>query len=86
MVVELLCDGKTPADLPFQTFDNGIATINTETVSYTHLDVYKRQVQDAILATGGETPAASDAASSEAAAASGEADSTACLLYTSRCV
>ena len=31
MVVELLCDGKTPADLPFQTFDNGIATINTET-------------------------------------------------------
>ena len=30
MVVELLCDGKTPADLPFQTFDNGIATINTE--------------------------------------------------------
>ena len=31
MVVELLCDDKTPADLPFQTFDNGIATINTET-------------------------------------------------------
>ena len=34
-------------------------------------------VQDAILATGGETPADSDAASSEAAAASEEADSTA---------
>ena len=33
MVVELLCDGKTPADLPFQTFDNGIVTINTETAA-----------------------------------------------------
>ena len=28
MVVELLCGGKTPADLPYQTFDNGIVTIN----------------------------------------------------------
>ena len=35
------------------------------------------EVQDAILATGGETPADSAAASSEAAAASEEADSTA---------
>ena len=35
------------------------------------------EVQDAILATGGETPAGSDAASSAAAAASGAADSTA---------
>ena len=35
------------------------------------------EVQDAILATGGETPADSDAASSEVAAASEEADSTA---------
>ena len=35
------------------------------------------EVQDAILATGGETPAGSDAASSEAAAAGEEADSTA---------
>ena len=31
MVAELLCDGKTTADLPYQTFDNGIVTINTET-------------------------------------------------------
>ena len=31
MVSQLLCDGKTPADLPYQTFDNGIVTINTET-------------------------------------------------------
>ena len=35
------------------------------------------EVQDAILATGGETPAESDTASSEAAAAGEEADSTA---------
>ena len=39
MVVELLCDGKTPADLPFQTFDNGIATINTETCEALGLDL-----------------------------------------------
>jgi len=39
MVVELLCDGKTPADLPFQTFDNGIATINTETCETLGLDL-----------------------------------------------
>ena len=31
MVAELLCDGKTIADLPYRTFDNGTATINTET-------------------------------------------------------
>ena len=39
MVAELLCDGKTPADLPFQTFDNGIATINTETCEALGLDL-----------------------------------------------
>ena len=39
MVAELLCDGKTPADLPFQTFDNGIATINTETCGALGLDL-----------------------------------------------
>ena len=38
MVVELLCDGKTPADLPFQTFDNGIVTINTETAAALGMD------------------------------------------------
>ena len=36
---QLLCDGKTPADLPFQTFDNGIATINTETCEALGLDL-----------------------------------------------
>lgn len=30
MVGEVLCGGKAPADLPFETFDNGIATVNTE--------------------------------------------------------
>ena len=39
MVVELLCEGKTPADLPFRTFDNGIATINTETCEALGLDL-----------------------------------------------
>ena len=38
MVVELLCEGKTTADLPYQTFDNGIVTINT--------DSDRRAVQD----------------------------------------
>ena len=39
MVVELLCEGKTTADLPYQTFDNGIATINTETCKALGLDL-----------------------------------------------
>ncbi|MFR9067089.1 MAG: ABC transporter substrate-binding protein [Faecalibacterium prausnitzii] len=39
MVVELLCDGKTTADLPYQTFDNGIVTINTETCEALGLDL-----------------------------------------------
>ena len=48
MVAEILCDGKSATEMPYQTFDNGIVTINTETaaalgfegdkpVSYTHL-------------------------------------------------
>ena len=37
--VQLLCDGKTPADLPYQTFDNGIVTINTETAEALGLDL-----------------------------------------------
>ncbi|MBU3819391.1 MAG: ABC transporter substrate-binding protein [Candidatus Faecalibacterium intestinavium] len=39
MVAELLCDGKTPAEMPYQTFDNGIATINTETCAALGLDL-----------------------------------------------
>ena len=33
MVEQILCEGKTTADLPYQTFDNGIVTINTETAA-----------------------------------------------------
>lgn len=39
MVVELLCDGKSAADLPYQTFDNGIVTVNTETCEALGLDL-----------------------------------------------
>lgn len=39
MVVELLCDGKSVADMPYQTFDNGIATVNTETCEALGLDL-----------------------------------------------
>ena len=39
MVAELLCEGKTTADLPYQTFDNGIITINTETCEALGLDL-----------------------------------------------
>ena len=39
MVAEILCDGKTTADLPYQTFDNGIVTINTETCESLGLDL-----------------------------------------------
>ena len=39
MVAELLCEGKTTADLPYQTFDNGIVTINTETAEALGLDL-----------------------------------------------
>ena len=39
MVAELLCDGKTIADLPYRTFDNGTATINTETCAALGLDL-----------------------------------------------
>ena len=38
-ISQLLCDGKTPADLPYQTFDNGIVTINTETAEALGLDL-----------------------------------------------
>ena len=39
MVVELLCDGKSIADMPYRTFDNGTATINTETCAALGLDL-----------------------------------------------
>ena len=39
MVEQLLCEGKTTADLPYQTFDNGIVTINTETAEALGLEL-----------------------------------------------
>ena len=39
MVEQLLVEGKTTADLPYQTFDNGIVTINTETAEALGLEL-----------------------------------------------
>lgn len=39
MVAELLCEGKSIAELPYRTFDSGIVTINTETAAALGLDV-----------------------------------------------
>ena len=39
MVAEILCDGKSASDMPYQTFDNGIVTINTETCEALGLDL-----------------------------------------------
>ena len=39
MVVDILVNGKTPDSLAVQTFDNGIATVNTETCEAIGLDI-----------------------------------------------
>ena len=39
MVAQILCDGKSAAEMPYQTFDNGIVTINTETCEALGLDL-----------------------------------------------
>ena len=33
MVADILVNGKNPAEMPVMTFDNGTATVNTETCS-----------------------------------------------------
>ena len=38
MVVDVLVNGKKPAEMPVQTLDNGIATVNTETAEAVGLD------------------------------------------------
>lgn len=38
MAVDILVNGKNPADMPVQTLDNGIATVNTETAAAIGLD------------------------------------------------
>ena len=37
MIAEILVDGKAPATLAVKTFDNGTATVNTETLSLIHI-------------------------------------------------
>ncbi len=39
MIAEILVDGKDPASLPVKTFDNGTATVNTETCEALGLDL-----------------------------------------------
>jgi len=39
MVCEILFDKKAPADMPVKTFDNGTATVNTETCSKVGLEL-----------------------------------------------
>jgi putative ABC transport system substrate-binding protein len=39
MVAEILVDGKNPAEMAVKTFDNGLATINTETCEALGLDL-----------------------------------------------
>ena len=39
MVVDVLVNGKKPADMAVQTFDNGLATINTDTCAAVGLDL-----------------------------------------------
>ena len=39
MVADLLVNGADPATTPVMTFDNGIATINTETCAAVGLDL-----------------------------------------------
>ncbi len=59
MAAQLLCDGKTPAELPYQTFDSGIAVINTETcygVDYVQLGEATAEMAAQLLCDG-KTPA-----------------------------
>ena len=39
MVAQILCDGKSAAEMPYQTFDNGIVTVNTETAEALGVDL-----------------------------------------------
>jgi putative ABC transport system substrate-binding protein len=39
MAVDILVNGKNPADMAVKTFDNGLATINTETCEALGLDL-----------------------------------------------
>ena len=41
--VELLADKRLPVEMPFSAVYYSDRAVSTRTVSYTHLDVYKRQ-------------------------------------------
>ena len=41
MIAQILIDGKSPAELSVMTFDNGTATINTDTCSALGYDIDK---------------------------------------------
>ena len=71
------------------------ASVSRESVSYTHLDVYKRQAHtyvagaklvDGTLATSGGRVTGTTAVADTLEQAIAEAYRLACLLYTSRCV
>lgn len=41
MVVDILVNGKNPAEMPVQTMNNGIATVNTEVAQAIGIDYSK---------------------------------------------
>ena len=51
MVVDVLVNGKDPASTPVQTFDNGIATVNTDICKTLGLDLDTIKEQFAPLCT-----------------------------------
>ena len=51
MVVDILVNGKDPATTPVQTFDNGIATVNTETCETLKLDLRRPSRNSSPLCT-----------------------------------
>ena len=55
-------------------------------VSYTHLDVYKRQSQSTTQATGGLLSGMLSSSDEDTAAQKNSDGTVTCLLYTSRCV
>ena len=75
LMVEVLADLSACPPVPQP--DDGATS-----VSYTHLDVYKRQVQQDLLYARAETQNVRRRAEKEVA----DAHAYACLLYTSRCV
>ena len=53
MLITLYVDNKTPLTEPVKIVENGkertLRTVGDKSVSYTHLDVYKRQCMDSCL-------------------------------------